>query len=59
MDDLRKEIADLLAAARHVIDGRVDSRTPEYAALDNLERALSLLVDMVRWHEHGSPHDRP
>lgn len=39
-----REVRDLLNAARDVIDGKVDCRTPEYAALDGLERALSALL---------------
>lgn len=46
MNDM-SEVRDLLKAARHAIDGGVDSRTPEYQALDDLERAVSLLTAIV------------
>ncbi len=42
-----KDIKEHLAAAREAIDGRVRCDSPEYAALDMLERALDLLTDKV------------
>ena len=42
-----KEIRALLEEARFHIDGQVNCNTPEYAALDMLERALSALVAKV------------
>lgn len=42
-----KEIKEILAEARWHIDGQVNCHTPEYAALDKLERALLLLVERV------------
>jgi len=42
-----KAIKELLEEARFHIDGQVNCHTPEYAALDKLERALSLLVEKV------------
>lgn len=43
-----KEIKELLADARFHIDGQMNCRTPEYAALDKLERALTLLANKVQ-----------
>jgi hypothetical protein len=40
-------IKELLEEARFHIDGQVNCHTPEYAALDKLERALSLLAERV------------
>ena len=42
------EIRELLQEARHHIDGGCDCRTPEYRALDLLERAVTALADKVR-----------
>jgi hypothetical protein len=42
-----KDVRSMLDEARYHIDGQVDCRTPEYQALDKLERAISLLADRV------------
>lgn len=42
-----EDIRDLLEEARFHIDGQVNCTTPEYHALDKLERAISALVDKV------------
>ena len=42
-----REIRELLTEARFHIDGQMNCRTPEYAALDKLERAVSALVAKV------------
>ena len=39
-----KAINEYLDAARYHIDGGVDCRTPEYHALDHMERAVRLLA---------------
>lgn len=43
-----KEVRELLHQARYAIDGGVRFDSPEYAALDALERALALLVERVQ-----------
>ena len=42
-----KEIRELLNEARWYIDGKMDCRTAEYHALDQLERAVSRLAERV------------
>lgn len=42
-----KEIKEMLAEARWHIDGQVNCHTPEYHALDKLERALTMLMEHV------------
>lgn len=42
-----KEIKEMLAEARHHIDGGVNCHTPEYQALDKLERAVTMLMEKV------------
>ena len=42
------EIKELLSEARHFIDGHMNCHTPEYTALDRLERAVSLLAEKVQ-----------
>ncbi len=48
MGDEFTEVEELLNAARQHIDGEVDSRTPEYRALDQLERAMTALINALR-----------
>jgi hypothetical protein len=43
-----KEIKELLDEARFHIDGQVNCHTPEYHALDKLERAIGLLAAKVQ-----------
>ncbi|MDD5722671.1 MAG: hypothetical protein PHY29_02900 [Syntrophales bacterium] len=40
-------IMALLDTAREAIDGKMNCNTPEYEALDNLERAMRLFVDKL------------
>jgi hypothetical protein len=42
-----KEIREMLDDARFHIDGQINCHTPEYHALDKLERALTMLVQKV------------
>jgi len=43
-------VNEYLMAAREIIDSECDSRTPEYRALDNLERAMGGLVGLCERH---------
>lgn len=42
-----REIYSYLKEAREAIDGRMNCHTPEYEALDNLERAIEKLFEVV------------
>jgi len=44
----------ILDEARQVIDGECDCHTPEYRALDLLERALRDLENRYKSHSHLS-----
>ena len=44
---MKDEISTLLKDVRAIIDGEMDCHTPEYRALDMLERAIALIADRV------------
>jgi ribosome-associated translation inhibitor RaiA len=46
-------VNEILDEARQVIDGECDCHTPEYRALDLLERALRKLDDKFEAHYHN------
>ena len=46
-----------LDRAREIIDGECDCSTPEYRALDHLEKALRELVERYGRHIHSGAHD--
>ena len=49
-----KDIEALLELARHHIGGGVNCTTHEYHALDNLERAVSLMLARMQENERAT-----